>query len=378
MAVRRDHQFVYVVTSDGCMDVYPDNKTSDFKIMLKDPIEVGDDWEVALLDINYPYSWINVGPDAKVFMKYYIDGLLQEVHFPNWQCQTLEEAVKFIEKRIASKEEVGRSEPRIVVGLDDLRRFKMWSTSADFDVGFSPNLLKLLGLAGHTRADKLLLEAFEKRMSYRYLLASVTKDGNPVRITEELVDMLVTNHNVLDLAKTFAQFLDVEKLKKLEHLGSVPEDSKLYKDVRLERAYVSDALGIHEDGPKNWVKAAAYLYYLKKLYVFDGNHPIKKIRGVVPGVVNPVQRMFIYTNIMEPVDMNNGAKKLLKMVNTKGEPFKTTHDQFNQPIYHPICRGGKIAMIHVYIADETGEAVPFQTGTVVLTLHFRKSSSKRW
>jgi hypothetical protein len=364
-----------MVTSDGCMDLYPDNMTSDFRIMLKDPIDVGDDWEVGLLSINYPYSLINVGPGAKVFMKYYIDGVLQEINFPNWQSQSVQEVVKFIEKRIASKEEERKpgSSSDIVVGFDDLMRFKMWSTSMDFDVGFSPNLMKLLGLAGHERADNMTLDAFEKRMGYRDLLARVTKDGNPIKMTEQLHTLLRTNHNVSDLIVAFKPFVDVENLQALESLGEVPDDSKIYRDVNLDKVYLLGQLGIHSHISEHWEKVAAFLYYLKKLHVYGGNHPIRKIRAVTPGAINPVQRMFVYTNIMEPMDMNDGAKKLLKMVNTRGEPFKTTRKEFNHPLYHPISRGGKISMIHVYIADETGDAVPFQTGTVVLTLRFRKS-----
>jgi hypothetical protein len=95
------------------------------------------------------------------------------------------------------------------------------------------------------------------------------------------------------------------------------------------------------------------------------------IKGVTPGMINPVQRMFIYTNIIEPVDVNDTYARLLKLVNTRGEPFKTTQEEYSHPTYFALQKG-KLSMIEVFIADETGEPVSFQSGTVVLTLHFRK------
>jgi hypothetical protein len=40
-------------------------------------------------------------------------------------------------------------------------------------------------------------------------------------------------------------------------------------------------------------------------------------------------------------------------------------------MYHTVQKG-KISMIDVLIADESGDPVSFQIGTVILTLHFRK------
>lgn len=95
------------------------------------------------------------------------------------------------------------------------------------------------------------------------------------------------------------------------------------------------------------------------------------LRGVIPCTLNPVQRMYIYCNILEPIGMNEKAVKLLKLVNTQGTGFKTVQEDFAHPIYLPVQKG-KITMIEVLIADESGDRVPFQVGTAVLTLHFRR------
>jgi hypothetical protein len=108
---------------------------------------------------------------------------------------------------------------------------------------------------------------------------------------------------------------------------------------------------------------------MKKLY--SQEHLSKVINAKTPGVLNPVERMFVYMNIIDPIDFNDTFVKLLKLVNTSGESFKTTQEDFLNPMYHPVQKG-KISMIDVLIANESGDPVSFQIGTVVLTLHFRK------
>jgi hypothetical protein len=46
-------------------------------------------------------------------------------------------------------------------------------------------------------------------------------------------------------------------------------------------------------------------------------------------------------------------------------------------MYQMVEKGRKITMIHVYIKDEFGKRVPFQTGTLFMRLHFRKRRYRR-
>jgi hypothetical protein len=114
------------------------------------------------------------------------------------------------------------------------------------------------------------------------------------------------------------------------------------------------------------VKLWYWLFKTVKCEIFGGD-----IKGVTPGNLNPVERMFIYTNIIEPVDVNEKAMRLLRMVNTRGEPFKTTHEEFTKPSYLPVEKG-KFSVIEVYVSDASGKPVPFQIGTLMLMLHFRR------
>jgi hypothetical protein len=175
MGSRHAEEFHFVVTSDGSIDVYPENKSSSFKMALDKPFDFGDNaWEVALEFINYPYSWTNVGqPSGTIFKFYYNDEKgVQEIQFPNWLCDNMGKLVEFIQNQI--EEKIGRG--KIYVGLDSLNRFKISAVNSDFfDVGFSWPMMKLLGLDGHEKAASLTVEAFEARRKYLHFLKNVWK-----------------------------------------------------------------------------------------------------------------------------------------------------------------------------------------------------------
>jgi hypothetical protein len=100
------------------------------------------------------------------------------------------------------------------------------------------------------------------------------------------------------------------------------------------------------------------------------------LKGILPGMLNPVQRMFIYLNILKPIDLNDKPSKILKLINTKGTLFKTTQEEFVNPTYIPVQKG-KHNMLQVFIKNGHDEFVPFMNGTVVLTLHFQRVKGKR-
>ncbi len=54
--------FHMVIPSNSSPDVYPENKTSTFKVNLPERCELYGDWEAALLEVHYPNTLINIQP----------------------------------------------------------------------------------------------------------------------------------------------------------------------------------------------------------------------------------------------------------------------------------------------------------------------------
>jgi hypothetical protein len=67
-------QFFIVLPSNSSMSVYPDNKSSNFKVNLPSLINVDPSkWEVALQEIHFPHYWYNMRKGKNVIIKKYFD-----------------------------------------------------------------------------------------------------------------------------------------------------------------------------------------------------------------------------------------------------------------------------------------------------------------
>lgn len=359
---------MYVLTSDGSMDVYPGNKTSSFRISLKQPIDVGyEDWEVGLLNINYPYSWTNVGPAAGVYMKYFIDfkGGEKTIAFPDWQCQSMEEVLNFMRKEMGLKK---NKEEKIKIRLDELGRFEFSTTYPLFDIGFSDNALKLLGLSGHASVHLLRITEFDSRQKMRNEFGSIFQHENPF------------DYSIRDKAEEVMKALDDNFEKAYAMLEPHINQVAFLKGGRIMFIYPDGKLNAKDTPEFKTVKTTMSNFWsLSRFSQFltAGYHKVPEtlemLKGIIPGMLNPSERMFVYTNIIEPIDMNDSSVKMLKMVNTQGIAFKTTHEEYNQPTYLPLMKG-QHSMIEILIMDASGTLVPFQNGTLLLTLHFQKAS----
>ena len=74
------HQFYITLPSNSSMDLYPENKTSSYKVHLSNPIQLDPArWEVALSEIQFLHSWYNVRENKNtLFKKVYHPTLKEE------------------------------------------------------------------------------------------------------------------------------------------------------------------------------------------------------------------------------------------------------------------------------------------------------------
>jgi hypothetical protein len=239
----------------------------------------------------------------------------------------------------------------------------------------------LLGLAGHDQNSNMTMTSFERRQQYRSLLDHVWKQESPFHFEdEELRRVVLECTHVMDFFRIIHPFLDMSKLTSIPDSlfrGSKSEEELEKQEMVIEawtEALIDGNLAPESEKPnfketRNGKILDILMHHLQAL-LRERKLPAI-IRGVTPAIMNPVQRMFVYANIIEPIDFNNMSVKLLKVVNTRGQAFKTTQEDFLQPAYVTLLKG-KISMIEVHITDERGKPVSFQSGTVMLTLHFRR------
>lgn len=89
---------------------------------------------------------------------------------------------------------------------------------------------------------------------------------------------------------------------------------------------------------------------------------------------NTPRQLFVYTDISEPVVVGNSKTTLIRIVpvNLKNYTFGSSQYQTFAPIKYVPLKTDNFATISIDIRDEFGERIPFEFGTLIVTLHFRK------
>lgn len=83
--------------------------------------------------------------------------------------------------------------------------------------------------------------------------------------------------------------------------------------------------------------------------------------------------LYVYCDIVEPQYVGHAQVPLLRVVPVEGQDGQRISKIFTSPQYLPVSRK-EFEAIEVNIKRDTGEIVPFETGRLLVTLHFRRSS----
>lgn len=82
--------------------------------------------------------------------------------------------------------------------------------------------------------------------------------------------------------------------------------------------------------------------------------------------------LYVYCDVLECVPVGDTLAPLLRIVEVSGSRDEMVHIQFDQPRYIPIQKKC-FDSIEIDIRDDTGDPVSFDTGKLIVTLHFRRA-----
>ena len=82
--------------------------------------------------------------------------------------------------------------------------------------------------------------------------------------------------------------------------------------------------------------------------------------------------MYIYCDLLEHVHVGDVLAQLLRIVDTEGPRGQTLHKYFEKPRYIPLQKKS-FDTIEILIKDDFGKIIPFETGKLVVTVHFRRA-----
>ena len=92
-------------------------------------------------------------------------------------------------------------------------------------------------------------------------------------------------------------------------------------------------------------------------------------------ILNAIRRqLFVYTDISEPVIVGDSRTSLLRIVpvNLRNYTFGSNQYQTFAPVKYIPLKTDNFSTITIDIRDDVGEKIPFEFGTLIATLHFRK------
>ena len=86
--------------------------------------------------------------------------------------------------------------------------------------------------------------------------------------------------------------------------------------------------------------------------------------------------LYVYCDVMESIPVGDTMAPLLRIIEVAGSRNKETqtmtHIQYDQPRYFPVQKK-TFDSIEIDIRDDTGESIPFDSGKLIVTLHFRRA-----
>ena len=81
--------------------------------------------------------------------------------------------------------------------------------------------------------------------------------------------------------------------------------------------------------------------------------------------------LYIYSDVIEAQIVGDSMVPLLRILQVEGKDGDIVSRTFQDPPYFPASRKS-FDSIEVNIKDDTGERVPFESGKVIVQLHFRE------
>lgn len=83
--------------------------------------------------------------------------------------------------------------------------------------------------------------------------------------------------------------------------------------------------------------------------------------------------LYIYCDVVQPQVVGDTQVPLIRIIPVEGKDGERVSKAFQSPQYLPVSRK-QFETIEVNIRQDTGAKVPFETGRVLVTLHFRRAS----
>lgn len=325
------------------------NKTSHYYVEIPGGLNLPGEWEVGLAEISIPVSWFNFFHDVEKRMVF-----------------MFRHATRF------TQEAVDRGKVKDI-DTETMHRGRWLSGRFLLTYGFYPNMSDLI---------ESLNENFSTTISSNM---PFNKSDLPKFIYLNKFDQLP----ILNISKGdyIVMHKDLVSLLKLDHYEPLPDSKAL-----AERDKYSGLMNPKYAAKKN----VGDLYYPRvvrhseNLIAFCGL-PVKTIDDFndllignsghisyyphsMPSIQSFNSFIYIYSSLVCNEIVGNAQAPLLRSIRCSGKQFNSELNLIYNTIYYKRISKSSFREIDIKICDDEGELVKFQTGKVLMKLHFRKIS----
>src|SRR6185436_9798061 len=137
-------------------------------------------------------------------------------------------------------------------------------------------------------------------------------------------------------------------------------------------------LGFDDNQLSHFVNTQLIIHNDEELVVQYEDDPTDTYKVITadkrPDISAGIHHIYVYCDILESIAVGDTLAPLLRIVETKKHHGGVIHDIFNPPRYLPVQKKN-FGTIEIDIRTDFGAKVPFESGKVVCTLHFRRSTS---
>ena len=389
--------FHLYLSSDGCLDRYPENKPSDFRILLKNPKELNNKnrtWKVGLSRLGYDSSALyNLGKNTNTFMHVYSDLQYYKIEMESVFAGKPENAVSALMSALKEK----HLDSKVIFGQmpDDPWKITLGVKDVD-DIGFSPMLRKLLGFH---KDENLFSENFEFRKLCRDFVCEASgvdpfakhiEDHSMIPLYRKGFFKGFKNFNQrddlfsewkMDIPYLYSRYEGAPMIKRLQEIVSRGESEYhrfFAENYSHEKPEVLEThFDFHDkDGEKVSVSMLIVTYHEFCIHtVLAGSLFAKKERRnfISDTKFNPhlFTSLYVYSNIVKPVDFNDRQFKLLDII------FLKPHSEFESSVvehkstHFKILDVDIVSEIRISIKTALGLPAPFIHGPVFAVLEFQ-------
>lgn len=321
-----------VLPSNSSMRYFPENTTTSFTTELPQRLDLLGRWEVALTEIQFPCSFFHMRPGeglikfidtisrdktAKAMTARVPSGVYSNVHDI---IEAVNNAANSVDSHVTCRLDAFKG-GRIIIGVTCEKE----KCGARHFVHFSEKLCRILGFDVHNK-ERGLDELDIDPISPVYL---------PVWFYRELG-------------------IDIYEKKDENNVAKSRQISSALADSLPE--WVFDEI------------RSPVFYNAKQGQALIGDKPASLSRAVP-------DKLFVYCDICEPYITGDVQTPLLRIValNARNEySYASTQIRHFSPAQYISLRQTCFRTIEIDIRDQLGKSIPFEFGTLTVTLHFRR------